>query len=372
MDSSVKVEVHLDSIKHNFALAKSRCESANIMAVVKADAYGHGLKAVYSALEREPISYAVATVQEGIALRDFGCRQPITVLSRLTSPACLKQGLAAKLTFVLHVPEHVAWYEQAHRSRSHDIDETATVTSPTVWLKLDAGMHRLGLDPQQYETARALLLGRLSEAEIGVMAHFSSADQPSDPATSSQLREFERVTCDHSGPRSIANSAALLSRPDTHLDLARPGLMLFGASPLLGESAQSLGLRPAMTVSANIIAVRSVSAGSAVGYGGTWSAQHDTSVAVVGIGYGDGYPRAVKSGSAVVIDGARYPVVGRVSMDSITVDLGPSGKFGIGESVELWGQQLSVNEIASCADTIAYELMTRMSVRQPTRTCGKA
>lgn len=364
----MQIDVHLDAIKHNLGVAKSLIGGASLMAVVKTDAYGHGVDAVVHALD-EADMLAVATLEEGLSIRNLGIRKPVVILSRLTSPACLQRGLAADLEFVLHTEKHVDWYVDTTPVAGKPKSGLSGQIRPSVWLKYDAGMHRLGLDQKQYQHAHDRLRSRSAQEQIGVIAHFSDADTPSKVENTQQLSSFELATVDHTGVRSIANSAALIVRSESHFDWVRPGIMLYGSSPLRGQSAESLGLRPAMTLSAELIAVRSIKSGDAVGYSGRWVALEDTKIGVVGIGYGDGYPRSTRDGCSVQIDGNEYPLVGRVSMDTLCVDLGRSSGLSSGERVELWGPNVSIDRVAEYADTIPYELMTRMSARKPTRVC---
>jgi len=338
--ASVQLDVRPDAIHHNLALARTRSAGASVMAVVKTDAYGHGVGKLLSVFEQAD-ALAVATVQEGLQLRAIGSDQPIVVLSRLDSADSVQTGIQADLCLVLHTPEQVGWYLETQVA-TRPVHSPASQSSPMppVWLKLDTGMHRLGLDLAQYRACRDRIVSRYPDMRIGLMSHFSTANRVDDASVADQLRVFDSVASEHSGPCSIANSAAMLGVAASHYDWVRPGIMLYGSSPLDHESRDSLGLRSAMTLTARLLAIRSLAAGQPVGYGGTWSSPVDTSMGVVGIGYGDGYRRSIKTGTPVFIEGHRYPVAGRISMDTITVDLGASTSLQVGATVELWGDSV--------------------------------
>jgi alanine racemase len=231
------------------------------------------------------------------------------------------------------------------------------------WLKIDTGMHRLGFTPEELPARLRELRGLAQVDVVGAMTHLANADDTADPATPHQLERMAAATAGLSLQRSIANSAGILAWPDAHADWVRPGLMLYGASPLLGVSAADLGLRPVMTLSAPLIAVKHVPAGAPVGYGGTWRAPEAMPLGVVGVGYGDGYPRHIRAGTQVSVRGQRAAVVGRVSMDMITIDLRGMLDVRIGERVVLWGDGMPVDELAAACDTIPYTLLCGVTAR---------
>ena len=332
------------------------------MAVVKADAYGHGIAKVLPAFAQAD-ALAVATVDEGIVIRRLGYDGALYVLSRVVCAEDIERGLRQALGFVLHTEEHVDWYirSRRHQQRSPDAD-----IYPDVWLKLDTGMHRLGLREQNYQRA----MKKLSDSNVtnvGVLSHFACADQPEHPLNAEQIKRFEAATLSHSGPRSMANSGALIGLGDAvKFDWVRPGIMLYGSSPLTANSAQELGLQAALRLSARLVATREHKAGESVGYGATWTAQEETTLGIVALGYADGYPRTIAPGTAVSISGRRCQIVGRVSMDTIVVNLGRSTTATVGDEVELYGDDVSVDEVAKSANTISYELLVRLSTRATT------
>lgn len=227
-----------------------------------------------------------------------------------------------------------------------------------LWIKLDTGMHRLGFPAEGFRALlRHLALHRAVARPLRIMSHLASAHEPDHASVAVQLGVFNAVTQGIAGERSMANSAALLAWPETQLDWVRPGLMLYGVSPFAGRTAGDLGLQPVMSLVSGLIAVRRVAAGESVGYGGSWRCPEDMPVGVVAIGYGDGYPRHAASGTPVLVAGRRAALIGKASMDMLTVDLRPCPEARVGEPVVLWGPGLPVEEVARCADTIPYELL---------------
>lgn len=322
------------------------------MAVIKANGYGHGLVPVARALA-DSDGLAVARLEEGLALRAAGLDKTILLLEGVVGADQLRLAAEQHLELMVHSAEQV------------DLLEGRAAGPPvTAWIKLDTGMNRLGFRAEQFASAH----GRLTRipnvvADPTLVTHLASADDREDPKTDEQLRLFAAVTSGLSGARSIANSAALLAWPASRADWVRPGLMLYGLSPFEGDTGAALGLRPAMTLRTEVIAVKPVRAGETVGYGGTWRASRDTRMAVVAAGYGDGYPRSVPSGTPVLVNGRRAPVIGRVSMDMLTVDVTDLECIAAGDPVVLWGEGLPVEEIAARAGTIPYELVCGVSQR---------
>jgi alanine racemase len=233
-----------------------------------------------------------------------------------------------------------------------------------IWLKINTGMHRLGIDPEQLPNVYQRLLATESVMKpLGLMTHFAEADSVDSEATAQQINMFNQVTANHIGPRSLANSAAILAWPDSHGDWVRPGLMLYGASPFSNHIGLDHDLRPVMTLWSRLIAITHVKKGGKVGYGGTWVAPEDMLVGVVGVGYGDGYPQFAKNGTPVLVNNVECPLVGRVSMDMLTVDLRNLPHAAIGDPVILWGENLPVERVARFSNTSAYEILTRMTPR---------
>lgn len=350
---SVTVTIDLDAIRHNLEVAR-QLSGSKLFAVVKADAYGHGAIAVARALDRAD-GFAVVTLDEAVALREAGVRQPVLLLQGPQHPndcAALEQyGLWP----VLHDEQQLAWYA------GHAIGR-----SLPAWLKVDTGMGRLGVTPAR---ARVLLGESTVIRWMGVLSHLACADTPGNAHTHAQLATFNDLPAG-SRARSIANSAAILAWPDARADWARPGLMLYGCNPLEVELPAGVSLQPAMHVVAPLISVKWLEAGASVGYACRWRCPEAMPVGLVGIGYGDGLPRVLDASARVRIAGRECAIIGRVSMDSIAVDL--RGVAGVlpGEPVTLWGNGQPVERLALSAGTISYELLTGMKGKRVYRTGG--
>lgn len=346
--------LNLDALRANLERVRALAPCSKVLAVVKANAYGHGLVRVAHAL-RAADGFAVARVDEGIALRRAGVLQRIVVLQGFLELEQLQAHLCWRLEPVVHALRQIELLEAC----------AASVQSLRVWLKLDSGMHRLGLAPQAFPEALSRLMNLLPPCAVTLMTHLACAEVPNDPGTAAQLARFERLTAGSNLEKSIANSAAILAWPKTHADWVRPGLMLYGVSPFADRSAKEWGLVPVMTLKSRVIAVKSVAAGCRVGYGGSWTAPRPTRLGIVAAGYGDGYPREIAPGTQVLVEGRRVPVVGRVSMDMLTVDLTDCPQSQVGSEVTLWGEGLPVEEIAHQAGTIPYTLLCRVAARVP-------
>lgn len=322
---------------------------AAVMAVVKANAYGHGLKFVASALAPHVDSFAVATIDEGVALRALCPDKPIVCLSGFHYAEQIKQLKTARLIPVIYNHTQIKWLA------------TGIKFHRPVWLKVDSGMGRLGFKPDDLEAA-VLPLTTLG-CEISLMSHFSSADTPDSPHNQLQHATFLESSVIGARVRSFANSAAILSRPEDHYDVIRAGIMLYGSSPFAEQSASSLGLKPVMRLFATLLDIKTLQADETVGYGATWQAREDCTIGIVSIGYADGYPRVVSEKAQLVIDGKRFSIVGRVSMDTLAVLLDQDSQFSPGMPVELWGENISIDEVAGWANTISYELLCKITAR---------
>ena len=350
--NTVTASIDLDALQHNFAVVRRHAPHSKIIAVLKANAYGHGLLPVAHTLARAD-AYAVARVEEALVLRANGFTKPILVLGGFFSAEALPLLATHDLQTTIHTREQLALLEQAH------------LPAPIkVWLKLDTGMNRLGLRAEELPA----FIERLTRCKnvvqpFNLMTHFSQSDEQDGPATQLQIAEFNRLTAHLPGERAMANSAGILAWPDSRSDWIRPGIMLYGASPFGGQLASEHDLRPVMTLKSQLIATRACKQGENVGYGGHWVAPHDTILGVVAVGYGDGYPRMAPEGTPVLVNGRRVPIVGRVSMDMITVDLGPGAHDKSGDEVTLWGEGLPVEQVAEKIGTIPYELLTRLTAR---------
>jgi alanine racemase len=353
MTPMVSATVDSGALRHNLKVVRQWAPKSRVMAVIKANAYGHGLIAVARALESTD-AFAVARVDEGLTLREAGINTPTVLLEGVFDREQLDAAKAANFELVVHTAEQIELLRTA-----------AAGASFKVWLKLDSGMNRLGFKGAAFGAAHAALsaLGAV-QSPVNLFTHLASADLPELPTTSDQLALFAAATESLAGERSLGNSAAMLSYPEAQGDWVRPGLLLYGVSPFTGSIGADYGLKPVMTLHSHVIAVKELSAGEKVGYGGDWTAIRPTRLAVAAVGYGDGYPRSLASGAPVLVNGERAGLAGRVSMDMIGIDVtGLSRPPILGDPVVLWGEGLPVEEIAVWADTIPYELLCGISQR---------
>ncbi len=341
-----------DAAQHNLAIVRNHAPNSKIMAVIKANGYGHGLLRIAEALQQAD-AFAVARVDEGVRLRKAGFKNRIAVLEGFTCVEELDQLLHYQLDAVVHCANQL------------DILEGSTpLKTCAVWLKLDTGMNRLGFKAKEF----GFVYQRLSQCTsvkqpISLMTHFANADDVNDDKTAAQINLFNQTVAGLTGERSLANSAGILGWKQSLSDWVRPGIMLYGISPFPNSIGPQLGLRPVMTLQSRLIAVKQVEAGETVGYGGSWTSAKPTTLGVVAIGYGDGYPRYAKAGTPVLVNGRRVSLIGRVSMDMITVDLGAGSDAKLGDPVTLWGESLPVEEIALSADTMPYTLVCGVTQR---------
>lgn len=336
--------VDLDAIRHNLSRVRALAPRSRVLAVVKADAYGHGLERVARALSGAD-GFGVASLDDAERLRAIGVRQRIVLLAGFDDPRDLPLLRALELDCVLHSPEQL---------RMLELDTGPPIR---VWPKLDTGMHRLGF---AWAESR-VLAQRLADLPVVApepvwMTHFASADQPGAALTAEQLTRFAAATAGLAGQRSLANSAATLLLPGSRADWVRPGGLLYGLSTIAGRSGSDLGLRPAMRVSSRILAIKQVEAGAGIGYASSYVAPRAQRIGILAFGYGDGYPRHASNRAEVALLGCRAAVLGRVSMDLLCIDLEGVPEAAVGTEVELWGPQLPVEQLADAADTIAYEL----------------
>lgn len=353
--------IDCQALVENFNTIKKLAPNTKMLAVLKANGYGHGLERIAKALP-EADAFGVARIDEALALRAAGIIQPIVLLEGFFSADELPILAVNDLQSIVHNEEQL----QA-------ISATTLSRPLKVWLKIDTGMHRLGINPSEFDYFyQALNHCKNVQKPLVLMSHLSSADDLDEQATKQQLALFEQLTSTLDEDKSLANSAAVYAWPNTHYDWIRPGLMLYGVSPMpfVGKNStakvlknSSAEIKPVMTLQSSLIAVRKLSAGEKVGYGGTWLSEHDTTIGVVAIGYGDGYPRHAINGTPILINGRRVPLVGRVSMDMITVDLGINATDCVGDLAILWGTGLPVEEIAQWATTIPYELLCNITRR---------
>lgn len=349
MKREVVATIRLDALRHNLRVVRKHCPRSRVIAMVKANAYGHGLLPVARALG-DADALGVAEIDEAMALRAGGVVKPLVLIEGVWSAPELRLAAEHGFAVVVHQREQLDMLRRTSLPRPVD-----------AWLKLETGMHRLGLPEAVADAAVAELKGRVRA--LGVMTHFACADEVSNPMNRAQLERLAQFARRHHLPGSAANSAAIVAAPASHLDSVRPGIMLYGGSPLAGKAAFEFDLQPVMTLSARVIAVNDVPQGDSVGYGATWHAPRDSRVGVIGIGYGDGYPRHAMPGTPVRIGTELVPMVGRVSMDMITVDLTAHPQVGVGDEAVLWGEDLSADVVARHASTISYELFCRLTTR---------
>ena len=352
MTRAAEASIDLQALQYNLQRVRDTAKNSRVISVIKANGYGHGMLRVANALANSD-AFAVAKIEEALALRTASFAQPILLLEGFTDADELTLLAAHGIDAVVHHPYQIELLEQA-----------SLPSALKVWLKIDTGMHRLGIELEQVDASYQRLQACNNVAdEIAIMSHFANADDHHDPRTSSQLKRFNNATLNIDAPRSLANSAAILNHAESHGDWVRPGIMLYGVSPFIKGIAAEEGLKPVMTLSSKLIAINHYKKGNALGYGGSWRCPDDMAVGVVGIGYGDGYPRAARAGTPVLINGQRVPLIGRVSMDMICVDLRSLPAAAIGDRATLWGEGLPVEEIAECAHTIPYELLCRVTER---------
>lgn len=347
--------VDLAALRRNLARAAACAPGAKNVAVIKANGYGHGLVPVARALEDSADALAVATIDEALVLREAGVAAPLLVLQGAATPGDVAAAAVHQLWLMLH---DMAQVEALCADRSG--------RPVTAWLKVDTGMHRLGVAPQEVATACAALTAAPNvTSPVVLCTHLACADEPDSPATGRQLAVFEACTRETRLPRSVANSAGILYWPSTHADWNRPGIMLYGCDPAGAADGGGAGLEAVMTLTGDIIAIREVGPGEGVGYGQRWRARAPTRIGTVSVGYGDGYPRHAPDGTPAWVRGRRVPLAGTVSMDMITIDLSGHDDVRVGDAVELWGPNVAVNEVAAHAGTIGYELLAGMTARLP-------
>jgi alanine racemase len=366
MSRPTQALINLVALKHNVKVTKSLSPQSKIMAVIKANAYGHGLSQIGQALDKEVDALAVACIEEALTLRKAGINLPILLLEYAFDANEI--SIAAEQNFWLMLT----------RAETVDTLLSIKVTSPVgVWIKVDTGMHRLGLPPEQLNhTYQRLVACAHIQSDIVLATHFACADELDNTMTLKQLNDFEAICNDIQSANklasSLANSAAVLGWPETHSNWNRPGYMLYGNLPFAIDdenhqkiSSKAKQLKVVMTLQSAIINLREIPIGESVGYGSAWTATRVTKIATIAIGYGDGYPRHAKNGTPVLVNGHRVALIGRVSMDMIMVDVTDLDTVTVGDKAILWGEDLDVNEVAACANTIGYELLAGMPARVP-------
>jgi len=345
----ISATIDLAALRHNLALVRQRAPRSRVLAVIKANAYGHGLLRAARAM-READGFALLELEDAVRLREAGYEQRIVLLEGFFSTRDLPGFIEHKLGAVIHSRDQIRMLKDLPARSNLD-----------VLLKINTGMNRLGFTSADFPAAIADLQSNPAVAQITLMTHFANADDARGVAW--QMMEFEHAARGLELPRSLANSAAILRYPQTHFDWVRPGIMLYGCSPFSGEIAAELGLRPAMTLASELIALQNLKRGDTVGYGGMFTAERDMKIGVVACGYADGYPRHAPNGTPAAVDGRLTGTVRRVSMDMLCVDLTGVPDAGVGSRVVLWGAGNPVENVASAAGTVGYELLCALAPR---------
>ncbi|TFV98619.1 alanine racemase [Oxalobacteraceae bacterium OM1] len=351
MPRPIVARISLSAMRHNLAIARQKAPASRVWAVVKANAYGHGLERALRAFA-DADGLALIEPDAALRLRELGWQKPILLLEGFFHETDLPLLARHGIEIAVHCREQI------------DMLEHSGAGPFTVHLKMNSGMNRLGFRPQDYREAHVRLSALPGVQRIVLMTHFANADDPLNPhmPLDEQVRRFHQASDGLPGERSLANSAAVLLHQQTVADWIRPGIMLYGGTPG-GRSAKAFSLRPAMTLSSEIIGIQQLAAGEAVGYGSRFVADRPMTVGVVACGYADGYPRHAPAGTPVLVDGIKTGLAGRVSMDMITVDLTPMPQARVGSRVTLWGEGLPIDDVATAAGTIGYELMCAVAPR---------
>lgn len=352
MSRPTTITINLAALAHNLTVIRKLAPKSAVLAMVKSNAYGHGLERIALALP-DAEAFGVACLEEGIRLRDAGVKNPIVLLEGLFRADELDRAVAGNFSPVLHQMAQVELLEK----HPH-------INPMSVWLKIDTGMHRLGFDSDEIAGIYKRLMNCPAvKKPFGLMTHFAESESMDGLSTQNQIDLFNAITKDFVGPRSLANSGGILGWPTSHADWVRPGIMLYGASPYPNRHGAEHGLKPVMSLTSEIIAVHQVKKDERIGYGGIWACPEPMKIGVVAIGYGDGYPRHAINGTPILVNGKPCPLVGRVAMDMLAVDLRTQPHAQIGDPVTLWGEKLPVEIIAAHSDTIGYELLTRITQR---------
>ena len=341
--------IDLSALRHNYRLAKSLA-GCRALAVVKANAYGHGALECAAALADEADGFAVSAIEEALELREAGHRQPIVLLEGWFE--------ASELELICR---HDLWPVIHHHGQLLDLQQSDISQPLHVWLKLDSGMHRTGFSPLEYPQVWHQLQASSKVAKLTRISHFSRADEPETGRTEQQLAVFQQATAGLQGDTSLCNSAGVLAWPQAYGDWIRPGIMLYGATPFGFDQANAAQLQPVMQLDSKVIAVHQIAPGEPIGYGSRYTTNRPSRIGLVAMGYADGYPRHATDGTPVLVDGQRTMLVGRVSMDMLTVDLTDLPGSGLGSHVRLWGKGLDAGEVASHAGTISYQLFCNLN-----------
>ena len=352
MSRPARITIHSSALRHNVLVAKQAAANTKVMPAIKADAYGHGIRQTANTLQDIAEGFIVACLSEALILRESEIKNTLLVIQGAQSRQDVQVATEKNIRLTIH-----------DESQLSLLDDLATSTPVKIALKLDTGMHRLGIDPYRAKSVyMALKKHAQVHPDIWLMTHLACADDINNPYTQQQISTFDHHTRSLAAPQTIANSAGILAWPDSHRDWVRPGIMTYGSSPVVHKSYQAFNLHPTMTLTAPLIAIHTLKKGDAIGYGSTWTCPQDMKVGVIACGYGDGYPRHISNATSVYLAGKTSQILGRVSMDLIVIDL-THIPISIGERVELWGRNISIDDIAKSAETISYELFCHAGSR---------
>ncbi|MFN7038301.1 MAG: alanine racemase [Alphaproteobacteria bacterium] len=342
-----------ENLLHNLNIIKQHASNSKIIAMVKANAYGHGIRSVAQRLEKHVYSFGVASIDEALALRKIGIKIPITLMEGVFEIDELLIAACQKFHVVFHEETQLEWLKASN------------LPLPIyAWIKIDTGMGRIGFTPARAkEIYQEFLNNKNIQQPPGIMSHLACADEVTHHLNKKQINAFNEVVKDLPGSKSFANSAAIFHFPDSHLDVIRPGLALYGVSPVKGQSASNFNLKPIMNLQTRLIAVKKHSKDSSIGYNSKYICPKEMLIGVIAMGYGDGYPRSVFEGTPILVNGTRCQIVGQVSMDMITIDLSNCPNAKVGDSVTLWGEDLPIEEIANYANRSVYELLCTIQYR---------
>lgn len=342
-----------ENLLHNLSIIKQQSPQSRVIAMVKANAYGHGIRSVALRLEKQADALGVASIDEALSLRRIGIKAPIVLMEGIFEPDELLIASCERFQVVFHEKSQLEWLEQ-----------TSLPLPLQAWLKIDTGMGRLGFNLEEATKAYEILSSSPKIVQpIGVMSHFACSDDQNHPLNQHQIQAFNTFVKNHHGPKSMHNSAGLFQFPDEKYDFVRPGIALYGASPFKDRSAADLGLKPVMTLQTRLISVRTALKGSSIGYSARFTCPEDMPIGVISVGYGDGYPRTAQDGTPVLVNNVRCQIVGRISMDMATIDLRPNPEAKIGDPVVLWGEGLPIEEVAAFTHHIPYDLLTAVQTR---------
>lgn len=331
----------------NFKLLRAKAGGRDVMAMIKANGYGHGLRSTALNLDEHVYSFGVASVDEALALRKVGIKKPITLMSGAFEPEDIPLAAENNFQLIFHEKIQLDW-----------LDNADIVSPVKIWMKIDTGMGRLGFKLNQAQAIYESLKNHPKVIQpIGIISHIACADDPINPLNQIQIDNFSQFVKDKEGPKSLVNSAGIFSFADDLYDVVRPGIALYGISPLLGKTASELGLKPVMTLQTKLVAVSNYKKGNSVGYGSRFICPEDMQIGVIAMGYGDGYPRSAIDGTPVLVNGKRCKLVGRVSMDMLTIDLRDCPEAKVGDPVILWGEGLALEEVANYTSNIPYDII---------------